>query len=136
MTDTGKMSPFDVLSNINSKGGILDVADVGYEPFVINRALSNTQDSIFFANEMNAAYDLPKDMQYAFYYHGLPKKKRYGKWHKNQDDKELMELLMEYTGYSYQKVKSVLPILMPHLDEIKKTMEKGGKTTWAKAQKS
>jgi len=122
-----KLSPFDIASNINNKTDPLDVNEVGYDAFVINRVFSNTHDSILFANEMNAAWGLPKEMQYAFYYHGLPKKSRYGKWHKNQDDKAELAPIQEYFGYSRNKAKQVQSLLRPHLDSIRAELDKGGR---------
>lgn len=122
-----KLSPFDIASNINNKSSPLDVKEVGFDAFVINRVFSNTSDSVFFANEMNQCYNLPKEMQYDFYYYGLPKKQRYGKWHKNQDDKVELEVIQEYFGYTRNKAKQVLALLRPHLDSIRKELEKGGR---------
>lgn len=127
MSSEKKLTPFDITSNINEKKDYLDVQDVGYDAYVINRVMSNTADSVLFANEMNQYYSLPKDQQYAFYYYGLPKKKRFGKWHKNQDDKEALELIQEYYGYSRHKAKDVLNLLRPHLDNIKNELDKGGR---------
>jgi len=123
-----KLSPFEIASNINDKSGFLDVAVVGYEPYIVNRALSNVQDTVLFANEMNSAFQLSKAMQYAFLYHAIPKRKRYGKWYKNQDDVENIKLIQEYFGYSYTKAKAVLPLMKGHMEELKKELEKGGKT--------
>lgn len=127
MSSEKKLTPFDITSNINEKKGLLDVQDVGYDAYVINRVMSNTADSVLFANEMNRYYSLPKDQQYAFYYYGLHKKKRFGKWHKNQDDKDALEIIQEYYGYSRHKAKDVLNLLRPHLDDIKKELDKGGR---------
>lgn len=122
-----KLSPFEITSHINEKKGVLDVEEVGYDAYVINRVLSNTADSVLFANEMNRYWNTPRQQQYDFYYHGLPKKKRFGKWHKNQDDKESLELIQEYFGYSRRKAKDVLKLLQPHLTEIAQELEKGGR---------
>lgn len=122
-----KMSPFDITSHINEKKGVLDVEEVGYSAYVINKVLSNTIDSVLFANEMNRYWDIPIQQQYDFYYHGLPKKKRFGKWHKNQDDTESLELIQEYYGYSRKRAKDVLGLLRPHLDDIRQELEKGGR---------
>lgn len=122
-----KLSPFEITSHINEKKGVLDVEEVGYDAYVINRVLSNTADSVLFANEMNRYWNTPKQQQYDFYYHGLPKKKRFGKWHKNQDDKDSLELIQEYFGYSRRKAKDVLKLLQPHLTEIAQELEKGGR---------
>lgn len=132
MTESTIKTPFDIVSNINEKHGFLeDVESLGglLDPFVINRAFSNTQDSVLFANEMNMAWSLPKGMQYGFYYHGLPKNKyRFGKWNKNTDDKEEISVIMEYFGYSRQKAKQVQSLLRPHMDAMKKELEKGGRS--------
>ncbi len=123
-----KLSPFDIASMINEKKGLLGESElVDYSPYMINRILSNNQDTIFFANEMNSAWGLPKDMQFAFYYYGLPKKKRYAPWHKNQDDNDNLNLIEEYFGYSRNKAKQVLPLLHQHLDSIREELKKGGK---------
>lgn len=122
-----KISPFDIVANINNKTDQLDVTDVGYDAFVLNRVFSNTRDSVFFANEMNQHYNLPKEMQYAFYYFGLPKKNRYGKWNKNTDDKSELEVIQEYFGYSRSKAKQVQAVLCPHLDAIRRELDKGGR---------
>jgi hypothetical protein len=63
------MSPFDIASHINEKKGVLDVDEVGYNSYVINKVLSNTIDSVLFANEMNLRWNVPKQQQYDFYYH-------------------------------------------------------------------
>lgn len=123
-----KMSPFDIASHINEKKGVLDVEEVGYETYMINRVFSNTGDSVLFANELNIRWgNLTKQQQFDFYYYGLPKKKRFGKWHKNQDDKASLELIQDYYGYSRRKAKDVLELLRPHLDEIARELDKGGR---------
>jgi Holliday junction resolvasome RuvABC DNA-binding subunit len=122
-----KLSPFDLANIINEKKVVVDVDEVGYEPYIINRVFSNTRDSVLFANEMNRYWSLSKQQQFDFYYHGLSKKKRFGKWHKNQDDVEALEIIQEYFGYSRHKAKEVLETLRPHLDDISKEMDKGGR---------
>jgi hypothetical protein len=121
------MSPFDIASHINDKKGVLDVEEIGYNAYVINKVLSNTADSVLFANEMNRHWGLTNQQQFDFYYHGLPKKKRFGKWHKNQDDTESLNLIQEYYGYSRKRAKDVLSLLRPYLDDIRKELEKGGR---------
>ena len=121
------MSPFDIASHINEKKGVLDVEEIGYNAYVINKVLSNTIDSVLFANEMNRYWNVSPQQQFDFYYHGLPRKKRYGKWHKNQDDLESLNLIQEYYGYSRKRAKDVLVLLRPYLDDIRKELEKGGR---------
>ena len=122
-----KMSPFDIASHINEKKGVLDVEEVGYDAYMINRVMSNTMDSVLFANEMNRCWGIDKQWQFDFYYRGLPKKSRYGKWHKNQDDKAELDIIQEKFGYSRRKAKDVLGLLRPHLAEIADELQKGGR---------
>lgn len=122
-----KLSPFDIASVINEKKGSLDAEEVGYVPYMVNRIFSNTFDSVIFANEMNRYSNLSRQQQFDFYYHGLGKKKRFGKWHKNQDDTEELELIQEAFGYSKKKAKGVLNLLRPHLSDIRKELDKGGR---------
>lgn len=120
-----KLSPFDMASVLSEKKGRPDVEIVGYSAYMTNRVMSNVKDSVLFANEMNQYWDTPAQWQADFYYYGLDKRKRYGKWNK-ADAHENLELLQEYTGYSRSKVIEVMDLLTPHLDEIKQEMDKGG----------
>ena len=123
-----KLSPFDIVNNINDKTGFLDVSETGYDAFVVNRCFSNVRDSVFFANEMNAAWGLPKDMQYSFMYFGLPKGKRFGKWYKPNDEKEKIALLQEYYGLSTVKAKIAISVMDDSsFSEIQQQLEKGGR---------
>lgn len=128
MATTDKLSPFDIISNITEKKPTLDIDVVkrDYVPWMINRGLSNIRDTVLFANEMNRYWSLDKDIQYSFLYHGIQKKKRFGKWNKVSDDTDAIELIKEFYGYSYTRAKEVLPILIDSLDEIKRLLEKGG----------
>lgn len=122
-----KKTPFETASTINDKTGRIDIEECGYEPYVINKIFSNTKNSVLFANEMNSYGTVPKQWQFDFYYYGLDKTKRFGKWYKNQDDKEVLELLQSYLNCSLTKAKDVKDILMPHIDKIRAEMDKGGK---------
>lgn len=123
-----KSNPFDIASTINEKKGVLDAEEVGYNAYMMNKIFSNTIDTVLFANEMNMYQRLGVQCQFDFYYHGLPKKKRFGKQHKNQDDEESLELIMEYYGYSRSKAKDILSLVTPFLDDIRKELEKGGRS--------
>lgn len=130
--ESAKMSPFDIIKNINKKDILLssDVIEDNYIPFIINKALSNTKSSIFFANEMNRCINnLSKVMQYDFYYYALPKDaKRWGEWNKKESD-DTIDIIKEYYGYSEAKAKAVLPILLTdegYLKSIKDSLNRGG----------
>lgn len=121
--------PFDYVKNINNKDGEIPSDEVlaSYLPFVVNKAFSNTFDTVLFANTLNMLNNTDKVMQYHFLYHGIDKKKsRFGKWNKTEQD-ENITVIMEYYGYSYQKAKDVLSILVGEIDNLKQDLIKGGK---------
>lgn len=127
-----KLSPFDFVKNIDSKGERFSDEDIeeGYVPFVINRNYSLGRDTIFFADLMNTnSSALTKKMQYDFYYNILPKSRRYNKWDKKDTklDDDMNKIQTLY-GYSYNKALQVLPLFKDtaFLDEQSDT---GGKIT-------
>lgn len=122
------MTPFDFVKAINTKEDVETFSEEDYSPWVINKAFSNTRDTVLYANELNRFYSLPKFVQYQFYFYGIPKKKRFGKWNKNQDNSNDIKLIMEFYDYSYHKAKDVLSLFTKEqLLKIKKELEKGGK---------
>ena len=124
------MNPFDYVNSINiSKKDIMhdDIAEKGYAPFMINRALSYFVDTVLFANEMNVNHHIDGRLQYHFLINIIKKKKRFSKWLK-PTEVENLELIKEYYGYSNEKAKSVLPLFIAeHIEELKKRIYKGGK---------
>jgi hypothetical protein len=124
-----KIGLFDIINNIyEKKGGFLPPSDLkDYQPYIVNKALSQQRELIHLANEMNILNNIDKEMHYAFLYYGVPKKRRYGKWSKNEDDKESISVIQEYYGYSYRRAKEVLPLLANKITELKRNLEKGGK---------
>lgn len=105
-----KLSPFDIAKTINTKSEHMEV-DKDFNRFLINKLFSNTQDSVFFANEANMfTSNMTEQMIYDFYYKGLPKSSRYGKWFKaeKEDNPEMIEYIMNY--FNYNKSKAVRAI--------------------------
>ena len=123
-----KLGLFDIVNNIYEKrGGVLLPSELkDYQPYIVNRALSQHRDLVHLANEMNILY-IDKNMHYAFLYYGVPKKSRYVKWPKNDDDKVKIALIQEYYGYSYRRAKEVLPLLVNKISTLKQRLDKGGK---------
>jgi hypothetical protein len=64
------MNPFEFVKSINEKTGNLlegnQDLEKAYTPFLVNRGLSFTADTLLAANEMNAAPFLDKRMQYDY----------------------------------------------------------------------
>ena len=115
------MSFFDFLNAINdTKKDLLKedpLTEKDYVPFMINRGLSYFPDTILYANEMNQFASIPKNWQFDFYRIGIPKKKRFSKWHKRDQNSEELEVVMREYGYSSQKAMQALEILTE--DQIK-----------------
>ena len=118
-------SPFDYTKSIDNKTEQLPIDD--YNAYIVNRALSFGIDTILFANEMNIYNNLDKQMQYDFYYYGVSKKKRYSKWHKREDMKEI-DIIVEYYNCSFTKALEYAKILtVEQIIILKERLDKGGK---------
>jgi len=120
----------DVLYSINqSKKNLMSDGTVEpkqYQPFIVNKALSQHLDSVLYANEMNKHYSLDRKMQYDFFINSLKPRKRFSPWIK-RDTLENLDLVKEYYGYSHNKAIAALRILTKsQLDEIKLLLYKGG----------
>ena len=97
-----------------------------YAPYIINRCLSGTIDSILFANEMNKYPNLDKDMQYNFYLNTLRKKKRFSPWLRKDKVTDLQSV-KQYYGYSNEKASQALKILSKQqLEFIRQRLDTGG----------
>ena len=122
------MSPFDYADYIlrkKSPEGDLDYRD--YDPFLINRSLSNHLDCVLHVNEMNMWPGLDKDMQYQDLLNSIrPMKRKFVPWQKADSDKDI-ECVKIYFGYSNAKAKEALRILTDEqIAEIKTKIDTGG----------
>jgi len=124
------MNPFEYLTAINdSKKDIMidDIAEKGYNAFMVNRGLSYFQDTILFANEMNCNAHLDNRLQFDFLINIIRKRKRFSKWMKPETASDV-EVVKEYYGYSNEKARQALTLLTPEqINEIKKKVYKGGR---------
>ena len=121
------VSPFDIAKALNEKTEF-EYSIKDYSPWMINKILSLTKDTIFFANEMNKNYQIDNDMQRDFYLNGVPKGKRYGKWHKKINDNSVIDLISAYFCIN-KSVAAQYALLLSeeHLQQIKQKMSRGGK---------
>lgn len=117
----------DWLNSINFTKEDLSENIKDYPSFIINKCMSGHIDTIMFANEMNMAHHLSKDMQYKFYINILRKKKRFAPWlRKNNIDD--ISVIQKYYGYSFEKAQQALKILSTEqIDYIKSKLDLGGK---------
>ena len=77
------MNPFEYLNAINStKKDIMvdDIAEKGYNSFMVNRGLSYFNDTVLMANEMNVNHTIDNRLQFDFLINIVRKKKRFSKW--------------------------------------------------------
>lgn len=121
----------DWLNSINqSKLNIMDedpTTHKEYSPYIINRCLSGTIDSLMYANEMNLNHFLDNKLQYDFFINSLRTRKRYSPW-LNKDKLKDLELVKSYYGYSNEKARQALNILsQDQLNFIKSKLETGGR---------
>tara|TARA_B100001113_G_scaffold328415_1_gene302607 strand:- start:320 stop:700 length:381 start_codon:yes stop_codon:yes gene_type:complete len=121
----------DWLNSINfTKSNLLDEDPTvirSYPPYIVNRCLSGSVDSILFSNEMNMNAHLDKDMQYSFFLYTLRKRKRYSPWLKKEQVDDL-DLVKKHYGYSNEKAKVALSLLTkPQIESLRQTHDMGGR---------
>ena len=120
--DKEKVGLFDFLKSISeTKEELFELQDFDkkYPPFMINRFLSVSRDTIMFANIMSQCSHLPKKLQYAFYLKGVDKKKRYFQYvGKSKDNTKQLEAVMTYYQCSQEHGMEYLEILTK--EQIKK----------------
>lgn len=126
-------NPFDYINSINVKNKhmILDtendeLAEKGYNAFLTNRALSYFNDTLALANEMNCNSHLDNLLQYDFYFHIVPKKKRFSKWQK-KNNSDRIDVIIQYYECSERRAHEYNSLLTDEqIEEMKKTMIRGG----------
>ena len=117
----------DILNSINqTKENLLSKdprLEKDYVPFVINKCFSYFPDTIFYANRMNQAAFLDKKLQYDYYIHSIFKRKRFSKWIKPEENKDL-EIVKQIYGYSDARAREVIDMLP--MDKLRELVQKGG----------
>jgi hypothetical protein len=121
----------DWLNSINqTKKNIMDEdpsSKKDYAPYIINRCLSGTIDTLMYSNEMNKNLSLDRKLQYDFLINTVRPRKRYSPWIKKDNIKDL-EVVKSYYGYSNEKAKQALRILtQDQIKFIKSKLETGGR---------
>jgi|TARA_B100000035_G_C21030670_1_gene568270 hypothetical protein len=123
-------NPFDYLTAINdTKKDVMidDIAEKGYNAFMVNRGLSYFNDTVLFANEMNLNAHLDNRLQFDFLINIVRRRKRFSKWMKPETASDV-EVVKEYYGYSNEKARQALTLLTPEqIIDIKKKVYKGGR---------
>ena len=121
----------DYLNAIDvSKDSLLDTEDEMWEkrfaPFIVNKCVAPFEDTVMLVNEINQLPHLDKKLQNSYLLNTIRKKKRFSKWHKAEKS-ELLEIVMEFYGYSIKRAKEVLPLLTTEdIEQMKIVLDKGG----------
>jgi hypothetical protein len=123
-------NPFDYATAIlQTKKELIvdDLTEKEYQPFLVNRALSQHKDCILFANEMNRRHHLDKKMQNDFLLNTIRSMKRpFAKWAKAEknDDLECIKLAF---SLSDSKAREALRLLgKEQIQQLKEDTYKGG----------
>lgn len=97
-----------------------------YPHFVVNRALSQFADTVFFANAINYYPSLDNKLKYDFLLNTVkPYRRPPQKWAKKVETVDLA-VVKEYYGYSDAKALEALSILTPaQINSMKQELEKG-----------
>jgi hypothetical protein len=126
-------NPFDFVKSISSKEYLInsDLDEKDYSPFLVNKAISFMPDIALFSNEVNRMGNLDKKLQYDFYFHAIPKKKRYSSWLKkeasNIDVDSDLELLSKLYCINNLRAIEYLSILTEdQMVIIRELMNEGG----------
>ena len=124
------MNPFEYVNAINNtKKDIMidDIAERGYNSFMVNRSLSYFNDTVLYANEMNIHHNIDNRLQFDFLINMVRKRKRFSKWEKVVSESDV-EVVKEYYGYNNEKARSALSLLTrENINELKKKVYKGGR---------
>jgi len=125
MSMSKRLSPFDFVKSINEKTeNLIQVqpeVEKDYLPYMVNRALSFSPDTILYANSMNQRWTLDKKLQYDFLYGSVRRRRRYDKWMKREED-EMLPLVMELYQVNQRRAAEYLSLLT---DEQKQQLRRG-----------
>lgn len=98
-----------------------------YNPFIINRMLSQYSELVLVANELNISGKLNKKLHFNFLMGIVPKKKRRVLYVEKKSNEDL-SVVMAYYNVSEDKAEFYLRLLKPEqIDDIKDRLNKGGR---------
>ena len=102
---------FDWLGSITTKKNDMRSESMkGFDPFIINKGLGQSEYTVGFANIMNRLPNIPKEQQYLFLLNGVPKHRSYAKWTKIDKFDKLKEVATNL-GYSEDKAREAILVL-------------------------
>lgn len=92
-----------------------------YNPYIVNKALSNHVDCVMYVNNMNLAYQVHPKAQYDYLINTIRAKKRpFTKWYKPEKQEDL-DAVKLFFGYSDRKARETIKLLTDEqIDIIKR----------------
>jgi len=97
------LSPFDFINALSfTKEDVIgdsenpNLTEKQYNAYIINRGLTNFEDTILHANEMNMRHNMFYKGQFDYYRAALRKRKRFSKWPKADKSKDLDAIQQVY----------------------------------------
>lgn len=124
---------FDLVNEINyGKTNVIALEGAGksaYNAFMVNRALSQSADTVIPAQIMNFYHELDPDIQMEYLIRTIPKKKRYSKWAKDTPS-EYLDCVVKWYNVSKSKALEIIDLLdADELAEIYRiTTDLGGRS--------
>ena len=119
---------FDFLNDINSgkKDIMTEENEKEYKPYVINRFLANSVETVRLAAEMSRLHHLTPRMQYDYLLHSVRRKKRFLKWTK-ADKQDKIDVIKKFYDYSTVKAAQVAHLFSDEdVDTMRKRLNPGG----------
>jgi hypothetical protein len=135
----GAPTLFDFLKAINENGGnpaLLESEEAfkAYNPFIINRGVAQSLNTVLFAQEANKAVITDKEMHYAYLFHSVKKSKRFSKWPKKEETSEDLLLVQRAYQVNLERAAEHLKLLSPDdLTFLRGLEDKGGQMGRKKA---
>ena len=120
------MNIWDIVNSINLTKKDLyesgDMTDKEYLPFIVNKSLSYFNDTLFHANEINVRFHLPKQMQYDYLRLQIRPRKRFSKWLKKTEDKDIEHIMAYYNISNKRAIEYKSLLNKTQLQKIRDTM--------------
>ena len=108
MAEPKKPGIFDTIKALSATRPLtyqdLQEQNLPYEPFMVNRAFSLSDDTVLAASLMNERPHLDKDIQATFYIRALRPRRRFESWPKQLTDADVT-VVAQYYGMSPREAK-------------------------------
>lgn len=127
------MNVFNFVNSINGsdKKSLMEgtendeLAEKSYAPWIVNKTLSYSVDTIMYANEVNINNRLDSKLQYDYLRYSVRPRKRFSKWHKPGENLDL-DLIKKHFNYNNQKAQAALSILTEQQLTVIRELYTGG----------